>query len=219
MTRSRTHSGTLATRPGQLNPYKLGVELFRDIEERWNKGRFGADYARCEDPEERRAWNRPTNEGRKKVFDVRRIYNDITFLDEFVTPEFAEDQKMFVYGQDRETGEYVIVDRDYTKVKTQLLDALTNFGQPIIKVVDGNFGNRGELYLVHDWVGGDLQVDQAKLTLQSLHALWQRPVHIETVVDGEGCLLSYDGEEAKSEKVEQSHPASGRVGCAPPEDG
>ena len=34
------HSGTLATSPDRLNPYKLGIELFRDIEERWNKGRF-----------------------------------------------------------------------------------------------------------------------------------------------------------------------------------
>ena len=33
------HSGTLATSPGRLNPYKLGVELFRDIERRWNTGR------------------------------------------------------------------------------------------------------------------------------------------------------------------------------------
>jgi SpoVR like protein len=33
------HSGTLATSPGRLNPYKLGIELFRDIEERWDKGR------------------------------------------------------------------------------------------------------------------------------------------------------------------------------------
>ena len=45
---------------------------------------------------------------------------------------------MFIYGQDRQTGQYVIVDRDYTKVKKQLLEALTNFGNPIIKVVDGN---------------------------------------------------------------------------------
>ena len=154
------HAGTMASARGQLNPYKLGIELFRNIEERWNKGRFGAEYVKCDDPEMRRKWNRPTNEGRKKIFDVRRIYNDITFIDEFVTPEFAEDQKMFVYGQDRETGEFVIVDRDYTKVKRQLLDALTNFGNPIIKVTDGNFRNRGELYLVHEWVGGDLQLDQ-----------------------------------------------------------
>ncbi|MFN3241299.1 MAG: SpoVR family protein [Planctomycetota bacterium] len=207
-----THSGTLATRPGQINPYKMGVELFRDIEERWNKGRFGAVYVKCDDPEERRRWNRPTNEGRKKIFDVRRIYNDITFIDEFVTPEFAEDQKMFVYGQDRETGQYVIVDRDYTKVKKQLLDALTNFGQPIIKVVDGNFRNRGELYLVHDWVGGDLQLDQAQMTLKSLYSMWKRPVHIETIIDGKGRLLTFDGNQSTSEEIEASHPASGRVG-------
>ena len=28
---------------GRLNPYKLGIELFRDIEERWNKGQFGKE--------------------------------------------------------------------------------------------------------------------------------------------------------------------------------
>ncbi len=209
-----THSGTLSTRPGQINPYKLGVELFRDIEERWNKGRFGPDYMRCDDPELRRKWNRPTNEGRAKIFEVRRVYNDVTFIDEYVTPEFAEDQKMFVYGQDRETGQYVIVDRDYTKVKKQLLEALTNFGNPIIKVVDGNHKNRGELYLVHEWVGGDLQLDQAELTLQSLYKLWQRPVHIETIVDGKGKLLTFDGTQSSSEDVEASHPATGRVGSA-----
>ncbi len=34
-------SGTLASSPTRLNPYKLGVELFRDIEDRWNRGCFG----------------------------------------------------------------------------------------------------------------------------------------------------------------------------------
>ncbi len=209
-----THSGTLATRPGQLNPYKIGVELFRHIEERWNHGRFGAEYQACDDPEVRRTWSRPTNQGRAKVFEVRRIYNDITFLDEFVTAEFAEEQKMFVYGQDPSTGRYVIVDRDYTKVKDQLLTALTNFGQPIIKVVDGNHGNRGELYLAHEWVGGDLQLEQAQQTLRNLHSLWQRPVHIETYESGRGVLLSFDGEQSTSREVAASHPAVGRVGAA-----
>ena len=50
----------------------------------------------------------------------------------------------------------------------ELLAALTNFGNPIVKVVDGNHKNRGELYLVHEWVGGDLQLDQAQLTLQGI---------------------------------------------------
>ncbi len=32
------HSGTTAMPPGSFNPYKVGLELFRDIEDRWNKG-------------------------------------------------------------------------------------------------------------------------------------------------------------------------------------
>ena len=35
--------------PGRLNPYKLGIELFRDIEDRWNKGQFGQEYDECDD--------------------------------------------------------------------------------------------------------------------------------------------------------------------------
>ena len=52
------HSGTMATQPGRLNPYKLGIELFRDIEERWNKGQFGPEYDECDDHEERRRWDK-----------------------------------------------------------------------------------------------------------------------------------------------------------------
>jgi stage V sporulation protein R len=37
------HSATVASQPGVLNPYKLGLELFRDIEERWNRGQFGSE--------------------------------------------------------------------------------------------------------------------------------------------------------------------------------
>ena len=39
------HSGTLATSPGRLNPYKMGIELFRDIEDRVN-GAIGRGSAR-----------------------------------------------------------------------------------------------------------------------------------------------------------------------------
>jgi stage V sporulation protein R len=50
------HAGTLATSPGRLNPYKMGVELFRDIERRWNTGRYGPDYDACDDMARRREW-------------------------------------------------------------------------------------------------------------------------------------------------------------------
>jgi stage V sporulation protein R len=199
-----THSGTLASRPGQINPYKMGVELFRDIEERWDHGRFGPEFQACDDPEVRRKWSQKTMQGRQRIFEVRRIYNDVTFIDEFVTPEFANAQKMFVYGTNSTTGQLEIVDRDYRKVKDQLLTALTNFGNPIIRVVDGNFRNRGELYLVHDWAGADLQLEHAHLTLHNLQRLWGRPVHIETKDGGKGRLLSHDGKEATATDITPS---------------
>ena len=191
------HSGTLAMTPGRLNPYKIGVELFRDIEERWNKGRFGKEYEECDDVEKRRKWDLKLGLGRKKIFEVRRIYNDVTFIDEFLTEEFAERLKLFVYGFNPHTGRMEIVDRDYRKVKEQLIKQLTNFGQPWITVVDGNYGNRGELYLLHKWQGVELQLDEAMETLKSLYRMWKRPVHIETRLGGKGKLLSFDGKENK----------------------
>ncbi len=37
---AENNAGVMATAPGRLNPYKLGVELYRYIEERWNKGQL-----------------------------------------------------------------------------------------------------------------------------------------------------------------------------------
>src|SRR5262249_651649 len=164
-------SGTLATSPGQINPYKMGVELFRDIEDRWDRGKFGPEFEACEDVDDRRRWNKGTGLGKQKGFEVRKIYNDISFVDEFVNADFAEAQKLYVYGYDQATNRYVIVDRDYKKVKEQLLSALTNFGQPIIYVVDANWKNRGELYLLHDWGGADLDLTAAQRTLKNVHAM------------------------------------------------
>ncbi|MCA8942101.1 MAG: SpoVR family protein [Planctomycetes bacterium] len=212
------HSGTLATQPGQINPYKLGVELFRHIEHRWDVGKFGPEYRKCEDAEQRRAWHIPTNEGRDKIFQVRKIHNDISFIDEFVDEEFAERQKMFVYGVNQSTGQLEIMDRDYTKVKKQLLNAMTNFGNPIIEVVDANFQNRGELYLYHDWTGVDLQFDNATKTLQYLFALWKRPVHIETRDEGKPQLLSFDGKEPSIREIGASKSDTQVVGVGEVDD-
>lgn len=195
------HSGTLFSSPGRLNPYKLGVELWRDIEDRWNKGKFGREYEQCDDAEIRNRWDTGLGEGKKKIFEVRRIYNDITFIEEFVTEEFAEAQKLFVYKFNPRTGRPEVADRNWKLVKDQLLARLTNFGQPFITVENANHKNRGELYLSHRWEGMDLQFDHAMDTLKNLYRLWKRPVHIESKEEGKGRLLSYDGKETSIKEI------------------
>jgi len=196
------HSGTLATSPGQLNPYKLGVELWRDVEDRWNKGRFGKEYDECDSFEARRHWDRKLGAGRDKIFEVRRHHNDVTFIDEFLTPEFCREQRLFTFGFNEKAQRWEVVDREFRKVKEKLLQMLTNFGQPAIAVEDGNFENRGELLLLHRHEGVDLRLDWARATLANLQSLWRRPVNLATRVEGRGTLMRYDGKEHSERRAE-----------------
>jgi stage V sporulation protein R len=191
------HSGTVAVRRGSLNPYKLGLELFRDVEERWNKGRFGPEWEACENEEQKRTWDTHTGGGREKIFEVRRIYNDVTFIDEFLTPEFCGDQKMFSFAWDQREEGYKIESRAFKKIKRKLLSQLTNCHQPIIRVIDGNYANRGELFLNHQYDGVELDLARARDTLVNLNAVWGRPVHIQTVIEGKGKVFTFDGTEHK----------------------
>ncbi len=189
------HSGTMATYGARLNPYKLGIELLRDIEHRWNTGKFGLEWEQCDDLEKKRNWDKKLGLGRQKIFEVRRVHNDITFIDTFLTPEFCREHKMFSYAFQDQAGQYVIESREFEKVKQRLLYGLTNFGKPWIYVVDGNYRNRGELLLKHEHNGVDLKLDHATETLANLQFIWSRPVHLQTIVEGKPTLLSFDGNE------------------------
>ena len=91
----------LATAPGQFNPYKIGIELLRDIEERWDKGRFGKEWNECQNLDERRAWDKRLGLGRKKIFEVRKLYNDVTFIDEFFTDGLLRAQQVLLVFAER----------------------------------------------------------------------------------------------------------------------
>jgi stage V sporulation protein R len=185
------HAGVLTMQPGRINPYKIGIELFRDIEDRWNKGRFGKEYEDCTDMRIKEKWDKKLDLGRKKIFEVRKVCNDVTFIDEYITPEFVDRFKLYTYEHNRRTNQYEIVDRNFPTVKEKLLQTLTNQGQPNISVVDGNYENRGEILLVHRHQGVDLDMKYARQTMRSIFNIWTRPVHIETEVDGRKRFFTY----------------------------
>jgi stage V sporulation protein R len=183
------NSGVMATSPGRLNPYKLGVELFRNVEDRWNRGQYGKEWDECDSMDQKRHWDRRTGLGMKRLFEVRKLYNDITFIDEFFTLEFCVDQKFYAFGFSERSGNWEIMSREFKKVKDQMLKQLTNRGQPVIKVEDGNFENRSELLLRHIHEGIDLDGAQARDTLRNTAKLWTRPVSLLTKIEGKGKLL------------------------------
>jgi stage V sporulation protein R len=195
------HSGTMAMSRGRVNPYKLGIELLRDIERRWNTGQFGKEWEECEDHDKKHAWDLKLGLGRKKIFEVRKIHNDVTFIDTFLTPEFCIEHKLFSFAHNEQQGNYIIESREFQKVKQRLLFSLTNHGRPFIYVVDGNYKNRGELLLRHEYNGIELRMDRAVDTLANVQAIWGRPVHLQTISDNKPVLVSHDGTNATQKNM------------------
>ena len=191
-----TMSSTLAG-GGAVNPYKIGIELFMDIEDRWNKGRHGLEFDRCADFGERQVWDTNAMTGRDQIFFARKVHNDVTFIDEFLTEEFCHSQKLFVYQWNPRTKRKEIATRDFPAVKEQFLRQLANGGAPVIEVVDSNHANRGELYLTHRWDGQDLRADYTSETLRNVQRIWKRPVLLETRTEGRRQLFFTDGEKEK----------------------
>ena len=189
------HAGVMAMSKQNINPYKIGIELMRDIEYRWDTGRFGKEYNECTDMHERENWNNPTHKGKEKIFEVRKTHNDVTFIDEFFTQEFCERMQLFTYKYNPRSSRFEIDSRDFEAIKAKLLMSLTNFGQPVIEVVDGNFANRGELHLIHKHQGVDLDMGYAAKTLKNIQVIWNRPVNLTTIQEEKEVTFVHDGRE------------------------
>ena len=168
--------------PRSINPYLLGHAMFSDIEDRWDKGRFGKEYDENVTARDRDTWDKKLGLGRKKLFDVRRTYMDWFFLDEFLTRELMEKLKLYVYleAEREEVFETVVAETDWRAVKRLLVQNMMNWGVPRILLVDGNYQGSLQLYLQHSFEGLPLDEEYCSRTLQYIYTLWGRPVLLET---------------------------------------
>jgi stage V sporulation protein R len=178
------HAGVVSPHKGQLNPYYLGYKIFEDIEKRWDNPT----------KEEREMFGRSGGQGWEKVMEVRELENDISFLRNYLTEELCEDLDLFVY-QLVDEEEWTVSEKNWQKVRDQLVANMTNFGFPYIEVTDGDYDGNRELYLMHRYEGVELDMKYARKTLEYVHKLWGRDVHLETVVDEEPLVMHYDGNE------------------------
>ncbi len=94
-----------------------------------------------------------------------------------------------------EVREMTITDKRWERVRDQLVSNMTNFGFPYIEVTDGDYNGNRELFLHHSYEGTELDTRYARKTLEHVYSLWGRPVHLETVIDGEPAVLRFNGED------------------------
>ncbi|OZM58062.1 stage V sporulation protein R [Lottiidibacillus patelloidae] len=164
----------------QINPYYLGVQIFKDIEERYNNP-----------TEEMIKRGVKPGSGREKMFEVREIESDISFLRNYLTKDLVHREDMYLFQ--KQGRDYKIVDKDWENVRDQLVSMRVNGGFPYITVNDGDYLKSGELYLKHHYEGIELDLKYLEKVMPYIHQLWGRPVHMETFYEERSVVFTYEG--------------------------
>jgi stage V sporulation protein R len=195
---------------------RIGVDELEEIDRYLFEDRYGSVEAALDDIEYTAGWDR--------MREVRESHNDVTFIDQFLTGEFVREREYFTYEYSHATERFRVASTDPDDVKRKLLLQFTNFGKPTLVVADGNYRNRNELLLAHQYNGITLDIPQAKQVLERVFELWGRPVSLKTIVkeldererevarrrgeepepEERGLLVRYDGESFEREDLEWS---------------
>lgn len=162
---SKLNSSVVIPSKHSLNPYYLGLKIFEDIEKRW---------------------------GREKIFEVRELDSDTSFLRNYLTKELVEDLDLYIF--EKKGPEWKITDKTWETIRDQLVYSRINGGFPYILVQNGDYNRSGELYLKHAYEGIELDLKYVERTLPYIHYLWGKTVHLETIIDDKPVLFSYDGQ-------------------------
>lgn len=201
----RLHSGVLSPSPSRMNinPYYVGFQILKDIERRWDSGGSLQEGDEAETDWLGNIKSRPVGEGWQKVFQVCEEENDVSFLRKYLTDSLVKRLDLYTYKKEEVDGDeaWVVQTTDWEQVRDEMVDGMTNFGVPIIRVEDGDWQRRGELYLKHAHDGKDIDLDYTGRVLRAVHRLWGRPVYLETMLDGDPTRLSFDGKENKQETL------------------
>ncbi|MEA3322403.1 MAG: SpoVR family protein [Bacillota bacterium] len=177
---AKLNAGVVQPSKTSINPYYLGIKIFEDIEERYNN------------PTEamKRDGVMPGS-GREKMFEVREVESDISFLRNYLNKDLVMREDMYLFQ--KQGKDYKIVDKAWEQVRDQLVNMRVNGGFPYITVNDGDYLRAGELYLKHWFEGIELDLKYLEKVMPYIFQIWGRPVHMESVIETKNVLFTYDG--------------------------
>lgn len=126
--------------------------------------------------------------GWEKMFEERETHNDLTFFDEYVTDEWAKRNEYSAterlehgMGRDRVGALDTVTSHDVNDIKKKLLVMFNNFGKPAIAAYDTNYDNKGELVLVNDYNGYEMDRAEAARVNEMVFDHYGKPVNLVTV--------------------------------------
>lgn len=161
----KRHNDVITPLKGRLNPYYVGFKIYQDLVEKY---------------------------GEKKIFEVRYIERDESFIRKYLTHELCEELNLFEYG--KKGSDYVIQevsDEDGWKEIRNTLSSSCGMGSvPLIRAVD--VAKDKTLTLEHVYDGRELQLSYAEETLKYISDLWGFKVKLKTVLDNKNISINCD---------------------------
>lgn len=182
------NAGVVQPSKTQINPYYLGVKMFEDIEERFDNP-----------TEEMKKWGAVPGKGREKMFEVREIESDISFLRNYLTKDFVEREDLYLF--EKQGNDYKVSDKNWENVRDQLITMRVNGGFPFITVINGDYSGNGELYLKHHYEGVELDMRYLEKTIPYIYQLWGKSIHMETEVEDKPVVFSYEGKKVSKRQL------------------
>ena len=158
------NAGALETDSRALNPYRLGVDIFKEI---------------------------ATRAGDQELFQIRSQESDITFIEKYLSEAMLEQLGLAAYNY--RNGHVRQLEASPGKVKACLLRNLDNGGFPRISVV-GERTSGGGLWLEHGFDGRQLDLYKAGKTLEEVYRLWGgSSISLFTQDQDREVILEFDG--------------------------
>jgi stage V sporulation protein R len=175
------HAQVLRPSPGSLNPYHVGLKIWEDIEKRWQNP----------SAMEVKEFGPRTKNANEKLFEVREVERDSSFLRRYLTEDLIRELNLFEYKNqgNQQVVSHVADEDNWQHIKDTLIRNVGTGTIPVIKVVDADYRNNRTLLLQHDHDGRDLQLEYAEKTLQYVQQLWGYDVAMETVIDNQRTVL------------------------------
>jgi stage V sporulation protein R len=156
----KLHNQVVRTHLARVNPYHLGYNIFKKIEER---------------------------DGFEACLLAREVHNDITFLRNYLDEEMCQELNLFSYSY-KKSKEHISIDETsdiegWEKVRDSLIKTVGLNSIPVIYVEEMQKDHT--LLLRHEHDGRDLDMQYASKVFEYIQKLWGDEVQLYTLLEGE----------------------------------
>ncbi|MDP4176756.1 MAG: SpoVR family protein [Bacillota bacterium] len=162
----KRHNDVITPIPGSINPYYIGFEIYKSLMERY---------------------------GEKKIFEVRYMERDESFIRRYLTRDLCEELNLFEYF--KKDNDYIIKnisDEDgWIEVRNTLSSSCGMGTIPYIRISDMSKSDK-TLTLEHVYDGKELNMAYAESTLKYIVDLWGHKVILNTFISGRSISITCD---------------------------